>query len=144
MTKAEASTVALASELRISVGRLRRRLATENAGAPVSLSGIALLGALERSGPVTVGQLAAMEGVRPPSITRAISTLERHRYVKRTRCKDDGRVIVVEVTDAGREVLRVHRAANDAWLNRRLRELTPAQRQVLAVAMSILERLSRE
>ena len=70
----------LASELRLSVMRLRRRLADErHPDNELSLGAMAVLGALYRNGDLTVGELAAHEHVQPPSMTRTVNCLERGR-----------------------------------------------------------------
>lgn len=134
----------LASELRLSVGRLRRRLAAERASHPApSITAVAVLCALDREGPLSVGHLAGREGVRPPSMTRAVRALESQGWVRRTPHPDDGRVILVEITPRGRRELRSDRAERDRWLARQLEELSVEDRAVLERAAPILEKLSR-
>jgi len=134
----------LASELRVSVMRLRRRLAAErHPDNELSLSQMAVLGCLYRNGDQTVGDLAASEQVQPPSMTRTVNTLETGGYVTRRPHDTDGRQVVVSLSDNGRATVRADRARRDAWLSRRLAELTPEQRAVLREAAPILDLLSR-
>jgi DNA-binding MarR family transcriptional regulator len=133
----------LASELRLSVMRLRRRLANErHPDNPLSMGAMAVLGCLNRHGDLTVGELAAHERVQPPSMTRTVNCLEQGGYVVRRRHDTDGRQVVVELSARGRETLLADRARRDAWLARRLRKLTPDERDVLRRAAPILERLA--
>ena len=138
----------LASSLRVSVTRLGRRLRTEStdgSGQPsrVSISGISVLGQLYREGERTLGQLAAAERVQPPSMTRTVNCLEQDGFVERTPHPTDGRQVVVRLSQAGRELVLAERRRRDAWLARRLAELTPDERRLLRQAAPILDRLSQ-
>jgi DNA-binding MarR family transcriptional regulator len=133
----------LAAELRMSVMRLRRRLANErDPENQLSLSVMAVLGALFRHGELTVGELAAFERVQPPTMTRKVSFLEEGGYVARRPHATDGRVVVVSLTERGRATVLSDRRRRDEWLARQLRDLTPAERGVLRAAAPILQRLS--
>jgi DNA-binding MarR family transcriptional regulator len=135
---------ALASELRLAVMRLRRRLAVErHPDNDLSLGAMAVLGLLARSDGQTVGDLARAEKVQPPSMTRTVSLLEGEGLVRRCRHESDGRQVVVELTDEGRARVLADRRRRDAWLACRLHELAPADRDVLAAAAPLLELLAR-
>ncbi|WP_345463071.1 MarR family transcriptional regulator [Nocardioides marinquilinus] len=133
----------LASELRVSVMRLRRRLANERDPAnELSMNAMAVLGALYRNGDLSVGELAGHERVQPPSMTRTVSCLADDGYVVRGSHPTDRRQVVVSLTDLGRETLLADRRRRDQWLAQRLRELTPDERAALRAAAPILERLA--
>jgi DNA-binding MarR family transcriptional regulator len=133
----------LASQLRLSVMRLRRRLAVERHPAnELSLGAMAVLGSLHRHGELTVGELATLERVQPPSMTRTVKCLEGDGLLARRPHETDGRQVVVSLTDSGRATVLADRRRRDAWLARRLAELTPHERSVLREAAPILERLS--
>jgi DNA-binding MarR family transcriptional regulator len=135
----------LASELRVSVMRLRRRLAAErHPDNELSMSQMAVLAALYRNGEQTVGDLAAGERVQPPSMTRSVNHLEEAGYVARRPHESDGRQVLVSLSDLGRHTLVADRARRDAWLTRRLAALTPEQRALLRQAAPILDELSRK
>jgi DNA-binding MarR family transcriptional regulator len=143
--KAARSDSGLASELRISVMRLRRRLVTErHPDNELSLSQMAVLGQLMRNGEQTVGDLAAAEGVQPPSMTRTVKTLEAGGYVARRKHETDGRQVVISIKDSGLAVVRADRARRDAWLSRRLGDLTPEQRAIIRQAAPIIDSLTRK
>jgi DNA-binding MarR family transcriptional regulator len=108
------------------------------------MSQMAVLGQLYRNGDQTVGDLASAEGVQPPSMTRTVKSLETDAYVVRRRHETDGRQVVISLTDQGIATVRADRARRDAWLSRRLAELTPEQRAVLRQAAPILDSLSRQ
>ncbi len=143
--KAARTDSGLASELRISVMRLRRRLVSErHPDNELSLSQMAVLGQLMRNGEQTVGDLAAAEGVQPPSMTRTVKTLEAGGYVARRRHETDGRQIIISIKDTGLAVVRADRARRDAWLSRRLADLTPEQRAIVRQAAPIIDSLTRK
>ena len=134
----------LASELRMQVMRLRRRLASErHPDNALSLSAMAVLGALHRMGDLAVGELAAREQVQPPSMTRTINCLEEGGYVARRPHETDGRQILVALTDLGRETLLADRDRRDAWLAVQLSELTKEERDALRRAVPVLEKLNQ-
>ena len=133
----------LASELRLSVMRLRRRLAGErHPDNELSLGAMAVLGCLFRNGDLSVGELAGMERVQPPSMTRTVNALADGGYITRRAHETDGRQVVVVLADLGRETLLADRARRDAWLACRLRDLTSDERDTLRRAAPILERLA--
>lgn len=133
----------LASELRISVMRLGRRLRNERQPEnPLSLSSLSALGVLHRHGEMSIGQLAGHEGVQPPSMTRTINYLLEEGYVGRRADENDRRLVLIDVTDKGRDTLAADRLRRDAWMAKRLRELSPAERELLREAAPILERLA--
>jgi DNA-binding MarR family transcriptional regulator len=134
----------LASALRISVARLSRRLRSErdpeNELLPVGQ--LSVLGALKRGGERTVGELAALERVQPPSMTRTVNCLEEGGYVVRRKHETDGRQVVVALSEHGEQTIAADRKRRDAWLAQRLRELTPDERSMLRQAAPIIERLA--
>jgi DNA-binding MarR family transcriptional regulator len=141
------SDAGLASVLRISVTRLARRLRAErqSEGLEPDLSDtqLAALAALERHSAMTPGELADHEKVQPPSMTRVITVLEERGLVMRAPHASDRRQVVLTVTDYGREVVQQSRRLREAWLARRLRELTPQERAALRAAAPVLEKLSQ-
>jgi len=143
------SEAGLASALRISVTRLARRLRAERAahGLPLlselSDTQMGALATLERHGAMTPGELAEHEKVQPPSMTRVIAVLEQHGLVTRSAHATDRRQVMLTATDAGRNLVLQSRQVREAWLARRLAELTPQERAKLRAAAPILEKLSQ-
>lgn len=135
----------LASELRTSVMRLRRRLAIErHPDNDLSLGAMAVLGLLTRHEEgLTLGDLARAEKVKPPSMSRTVAGLEECGYVARRADDSDGRASIIALTDLGRAVVQADRTRRDAWLAQRLADLTPDERRTLRAAAPIIERLSR-
>jgi DNA-binding MarR family transcriptional regulator len=140
---ASRSDTGLASELRLSVMRLARRLRNERQpDNPLSVAAISALGVLFREGECTIGTLAAHERVQPPSMTRTVNCLAEGGYVERRAHETDRRQVVVALSPKGEETLAADRKKRDAWLAQRLRELTPDERHVLRQAAPIIERLA--
>jgi DNA-binding MarR family transcriptional regulator len=143
-TKVSKTDAGLAAELRVGVMRLRRRLAVErHPDNELSINQMAVLACLYRDGALTVGELAAHERVQPPSMTRTINCLEASGDVVRRPHETDGRQVVVELSEHGRVRVLTDRDRRDAWLARRLQELTPDERDVLRRAVPILEHLAQ-
>jgi DNA-binding MarR family transcriptional regulator len=133
----------LAAALRVSVARLNRRLRIErDPNNELSIGQLSVLGALFRNGECSIGELASHERVQPPSMTRTVSCLAEAGYVVRKPHGTDRRQVMVALADKGRETLAADRRRRDAWLARRLRELTPDERAVLREAAPIIERLA--
>lgn len=134
----------LSSDLRFAVMRLRRRLVTEcHPDNELSLSAMAVLGVLFVYGDRSVGELATHERVQPPSMTRLVNALSAAGYVTREPHETDGRQVLVRLTNLGRTSVEADRDRRDAWLSCRLGELTASERDVLAAAAPILERLAK-
>jgi DNA-binding MarR family transcriptional regulator len=143
------SDAGLASALRISVTRLARRLRAERAAhglrvlSELSDTQMGALATLERHGAMTPGELAEHEKVQPPSMTRVIAVLEQHGLVTRSAHATDKRQVMLTATNAGRELVYQSRRVREAWLAKRLGELTPQERAKLRAAAPILEKLSQ-
>jgi|SRR5581483_609847 len=135
----------LASRLRSSIARLARRLRQEGiVNQEASPSQLAALATLFRTGPMTLGELAAAERVKPPTMTRIVAALEERGLVRRGASAEDGRVVHVVVTDDGRAAHEEYRKRRDAWLRTKLSHLTAPERQTLAEAAAILDRLAED
>lgn len=137
------SNAALASSLRNSVMRLSRRLRIERASTDLSLNQLAVLGTLRRHGSLTVGELAAAERVRPPSMTRTVNCLCDLGLVRREPHTSDRRQVVIHLTDEAQRVLEEDRRRRDAWLARQLTELSADERRLLREVAPLLERLGQ-
>jgi DNA-binding MarR family transcriptional regulator len=140
------SDAGLATSLRISVSRLARRLRVERQAeglASLSDTQLAALAVLDRHAAMTPGELAEHEKVQPPSMTRVIAVLEERRLVMRAPHPTDRRQVVLTVTEEGRELVSQARRRRDAWLAKRLKELSPEERTILRAAAPVLEKLSQ-
>jgi DNA-binding MarR family transcriptional regulator len=131
----------LAGRLRLAVARLARQL-RQTAESDLSPTQLATIATLDRTGPVTLSELAALERVAPPSITRAVGRLVDGGLVVRHPDLHDRRITRVALTPAGRALLERNRSRRNAWLATRLRELPPDEVERLAAAADVLEHLA--
>jgi DNA-binding MarR family transcriptional regulator len=142
------SDTGLATALRISVSRLARRLRVERlmpelAEPALSDTQLAALATLERHGAMSPGDLAEHEKVQPPSMTRVIAALVDWELVTRAPHPTDRRQVILTVTREGRSLVQKVRRRKEAWLARKLAELSPQERATLREAAPILEKLSQ-
>lgn len=130
---------ALASDLRVVLGRLIRRLRAEHR-FPYT-QGV-VLGRLDREGPQSVSDLAASERVRPQSMAQTVGDLEAEDLVVRRPDPDDGRRAVVNLTSAGRSELEADRRHREGWLVRAIEELPAEDRATVERSIVLLRRLA--
>jgi DNA-binding MarR family transcriptional regulator len=129
----------VASELRLVLGQLVRRLRAEH-GFPLSHGSV--LGRLDREGPQSVSDLAVAERVRPQSMAQTVSDLESDGLVERRPDPDDRRRALVDFTPKGREALEADRRHRIGWLAQAIEQLSPDEQAVLAEAADLLRRLA--
>ncbi len=130
----------VASDLRVVLGQLIRRLRAENR---FPLSQVAVLGRLDRCGAKSVSDLALAERVRPQSMAQTVADLETDGFVTRRPDPDDRRRALVELTDEGLTRLQADRAARDGWLARSIADkLSPADQDTLESAVELLRQLA--
>jgi DNA-binding MarR family transcriptional regulator len=133
---------AAASQLRIAIFRLARRMRTQRAVDSMSDAQFAVLAALWVHGPHTLGDLADRERVSAPSMNRTVNCLQDSGYVARSADETDGRKVVISLTDVGRTVVDETARRRDAWVEAALADLTAAERDALARAAEIMERMA--
>ena len=130
-----------ASDLRIVIGGLIRRLRVENA-LPIGQG--AVLARLDRDGPATTSALAAAEHVRAQSMAATIAELADDGLVARRPHPLDRRQILIELTGRGREKLADDRQRREGWLAQAIEaELTPGEQETLEQAVPLLRRLTQ-
>jgi DNA-binding MarR family transcriptional regulator len=142
VTRTTLDTAALAHDLRLAVMRFSRRLRSQRVDTSVSLTQLSALSTLKRRGPMSAGELASLERVQPPSMTRVVVALEGMGMVTRTPHPTDGRQVVLGLTASAEDLLAAEGRAREAWLSARLQELRPEQRQVLRDAAAIMDELA--
>ena len=132
-----------AAHLRIAIVRTARRLRQEAAAETSGLTptSVAALATIERHGPMTPSEIAAIERVKRPTITRTLACLEHEGLIDRAPDPDDRRSALVSVNGAGRERLRRLRGRKNAYLARRMRDLSGEEVETLERAAEILERM---
>lgn len=143
MTDSSPDTASLAAELRISLGKLIRRLREQTHRDDFTTAQKSVLLRLDRDGPTTVSALARAESVRPQSMRITVAGLELMQAVSGRPDPTDGRQTLIELTPTLRKHLTESRAAKEDWLLRALQEqLSPQEQAELAAAVKLLERLA--
>src|SRR6185436_6705013 len=137
-TTTTVTPVETAARLRLAIVRTARRLRQE-AGGELTPSTAAALATIERHGPLAPSELAEIERVKRPTITRVVARLEEDGLVERTGDPADGRASLVSITREGSELLRRIRTRKNAYLARRLSKLDPGDLDVLERAADLLE-----
>ena len=130
----------LAAQLRLVITRTARRLRQE-AGTDLGPSQTAALATVERHGPLTPTELARMERIQRPTATRIVARLEEVGLVERVRDPRDARSFTVRATAEGRALMKKLRTRKNAYLARRLRDLSDDDLATLDRAAAILEAL---
>jgi len=132
-----------AAKLRMAIVRAARALRQEAAAEASGLTptSTAALATIERHGPLTPSELAEIERVKRPTVTRTLGCLEREGLIERTPDPADGRSFLVSVNAAGRERLRRLRGRKNAYLARRMRDLPADEVETLERAAEILDRM---
>jgi DNA-binding MarR family transcriptional regulator len=130
----------LAGRLRLAINRLHRLLRQESL-AGLSPAQASALGAVNRLGSPTLGELAAVEQVQPPTMTRIVASLAEAGMVTRSTDATDRRSARVRITPAGKRALERIRTLKNAFLTRRLAELSPEEQAGAADLVDLLERL---
>jgi DNA-binding MarR family transcriptional regulator len=130
----------LASELRVVLGQLMRRLRVEHR---FPLTHGAVLGRLDREGPLSTADLAAAERVRQQSMGQTLTELEAQGLVSRSPDQTDKRRTLLELTDEGRRVLAEDRGRREGWLAEAIDEgFSPVEQETLNDAVRLLARLT--
>ncbi|UDY34229.1 MarR family winged helix-turn-helix transcriptional regulator [Dermatobacter hominis] len=130
----------VAEGLLVSTVRLARRL-RQLSDARLTPSQHSVMTSINRHGPLTLGALAEVERVAPPTISRVVAKLESDGLVERRTDPTDGRIVRVVVTDSGADMLAAARSRKVAWLGEHLSQLSPEDRDAVAAAIGALERL---
>lgn len=131
----------MAARLRLSATRLARRLRqqSDTGLTPTQLSALA---AVERHGPLTLGDLAQHERVAPPTITKVVAKLEGDGLLTRQSDPEDRRATLVAATRAGRRLIEATRTRKDAWLAARISSLSADDQARLEQALDVFDELT--
>lgn len=135
---------ALAADLRLAAHRLTRRLRQQRPQDGLTLTQLSALAVIWREGPLTAGDLAVREQVKPPSITRVLALLQAEGLVKRSIGADDRRHVLIQITPAGSARLEADVQAREAWLARQLDTLTQQERDLLRRSVALIDRLAEQ
>ena len=136
------SSVRAARDIRVAVGRLRRRavdLADTHELTPSQLSVLSRLG---KDGPASASDLAAAERIRPQSVAATLAVLEERGFVVRRPDPADGRRQLISLSRNGKAIFDDRRRRSEEWLARAMEErLTEAERRTVIEAAALLDRL---
>jgi DNA-binding MarR family transcriptional regulator len=133
----------LAAGLRVSVGMLVRRLKQAEPADDLTMPETSALSRLDRGGPMTSSELARQDWVSPQSMGVTVAALEQRGLITRSRDPEDGRRIMLSLTEAGRQVVHSRRDVRTERIARALRDgFTPDERAQLLAVVPLVERLA--
>jgi DNA-binding MarR family transcriptional regulator len=139
----ETETPTIASDLRLAVGRLARKVRlSETTG--LTQSQLSALATIDRIGRARLCDVAAAEGVSAPTATRIVGAIEKLGLVARTDDSEDRRATRLTVTPAGRAAMRRIRSNRTAFLQQRLQRLDEHDLALLREALPVLIALSED
>ncbi|MFC0004985.1 MarR family winged helix-turn-helix transcriptional regulator [Micromonospora siamensis] len=133
----------LAPQLRDAITRLNRRVRQARPVGDLTVTQLSALTSLKLAGALTPRELADIERVQPPTMTKIVAKLEERGLVQRTPHPTDGRQVILAATEGGRAVLDQFERARNEWLASRLAALGEEERDTLRRAAEILQQLAR-
>lgn len=137
------SSAEVADRIHSAAIRLLRGLRRQDDKWGLSAPRLSTLSVVVFGGPITLGDLARAEQVRPPTMTRLVQALEADHLVTRAPDADDKRVVWIKATSRGRRLLLRGRKARVRALAARLRSLDRGEVEVLDKAAALLETVAR-
>jgi DNA-binding MarR family transcriptional regulator len=129
----------LPARLHSAALHLLRRLSQEDRATGVSPPRLSALSVLVFGGPTTIGFLAGIEGVTPPTMTRLVAGMVADGLVERQSDPTDRRVVRVMASERGRSLLLAGRDRRVSTLAAMIAPLTPKERRRLEAAARIIE-----
>jgi DNA-binding MarR family transcriptional regulator len=133
----------IADQLHSVAIHLLRKLRKEDEGSGLNAPRLSALSVIVFGGPITLGDLATAEQVRPPTMTRIVNALEEQGLVTKKQNKDDGRSTFLSATPAGKKLLTEGRARRVRALAKQITALSREQRYALQEAAEILKAVIR-
>lgn len=143
MTAERVPPAQLAPQLRDAIMRLNRRVRQARPVGDLTVTQLSALTSLRLAGALTPRELADVERVQPPTMTKIVAKLEERGLVRRTPHPTDGRQVILAATEGAEAVLDQFERVRDEWLARRLADLDEADRETLHRAAEILHQLAR-
>ena len=129
--------------LRDAITKVNRRLRQTRPLGELTIAQISALQSLDAAGALTPRELADVERVQPPTMTRIMARLEERGLIQRTPHPTDGRQAILAPSAQGRELLVEYQRVRDEWLANRIADLTQSERDALAAAADILVRIAK-
>jgi DNA-binding MarR family transcriptional regulator len=143
VTAERATADELARGLREAITRLNRRVRQARPVGDLTFSQLSVLTSLQLAGALTPRELADIERVQPPTMTKIVGKLEDRGLVARTPHPTDRRQVILAATEEGRAVYAQFERARNEWLAVQLAELDPEDRDTLSRAAEILQQVAR-
>lgn len=137
------TTASLADRLRVSIGRLARRLRQQSLGG-LTPSQASVISTLDVHGAMTMGRLAEHEGIAKPSVTGIVGRLVDKGLVEKREDPSDRRSSIVAITPEGSQLLEQRRRERTAYLARHIERLGDDDSAVLERAVVLLEEMIEE
>jgi DNA-binding MarR family transcriptional regulator len=134
----------VADRLHSAAIHLLRRLRVEDEALGISAPRLSVLSVLVFAGPKRIGDLARVEQVEPPTMTRLVDGLVRDGLAAREADPDDARAVRVRATPTGARTLKRGRARRVQTLERSLAGLSPTELAALGDGVEVLERILRD
>src|SRR6195952_5531426 len=139
VTVERATAEELAKTLREAITRLNRRVRQARPVGDLTFSQLSALTSLQLAGALTPRELADVERVQPPTMTKIVGKLEEQGLVARTPHPTDRRQVILAPTDEGRAIYAQFELARNAWLSEHLEQLGSEDRDVLFRAAEIMQ-----
>jgi DNA-binding MarR family transcriptional regulator len=143
MRTAHGVSLNLAGRVLLAIVRLNRQLRSQRDENALPLVQLSALKSLQQHGELTPRELAHRERIRPPTMTKLIAALEEAQLLSRVPHPGDRRQAILRLTQDGTDVLAAEASATEHWLTKRLDGLSRDERDALAEAIPIINRLSR-
>jgi DNA-binding MarR family transcriptional regulator len=143
-TARRVSAVQVAVVLREAITRVNRRLRQTRPIGDLTVAQISALQTLDSAGALTPRELAEVERVQPPTMTKIVARLDERGLVSRTPHPTDGRQAILSPSVEGRRLMSEYRRMRDEWLAQRLAKLSPEERETVQRAAEILTRIARD
>lgn len=136
--------VQVAVLLREAITRINRRLRQTRPIGDLTVAQISALQSLDSAGALTPRELAEVERVQPPTMTKIVARLDERGLVARTPHPTDGRQAILSPSPQGRRLIAEYRRMRDEWLAQRLAKLSAEERETVRRAAEILTRIAKD
>jgi DNA-binding MarR family transcriptional regulator len=133
----------IADQLHSAVVHLLRRLRRADSASGLNAPRLSALSVIVFAGPITLGNLAAAEQVRPPTMTRITKALEQQGLIAKKKSETDGRIVHLSATYKGRRLLIEGRNRRTHTLAKMIESLSPHEQASLRAATSAINKMVR-
>ena len=134
----------VAAALRVAIGTVYRRLRQCSTSDELTLAESSTLSRLERGGPASSSELARYDRISPQSMGVTVAALEERGLIRRDRDPEDGRRIVLSITEAGRQLIHDKRGARTGQIAAALDGFSGDELSRLRAVVPLLERLAEK